>query len=652
MKLLVKSFKYDEYEVLRDIDMRFNKGKISLLLGPSGCGKSTLLNIISDKKEYSISYATQDIRLLEKFKVIDNVVLGLKEVDYDKLKRNAEILKISDLLDKKSSLLSGGERQRVTILRALMNNSEYILLDEPTSNLDQNNGHNLLVILQALVKQNNIGVIITSHEGYVKQYCDVIYEYNNYNFTLIEGDIQNTKDIKRNSSSLEKISSIKNKYYFKYFFNNFVFRICLLVIMIISTLLILGMNTYFQNDYDLYYDSLDDNTIVIEQQHATSSCEDDECSTAYDFSDITFSEEEISDLSSIEGVSSVSTAGLSTSMNIDSEGNKVAPELVPAEFFDDPQMDYLVDIRKEIINRSQNYDEYKVEDAVSYHFVGVTQDINTINGYGYASEYYHLNNMLYGTNVLNNSDEIIIPYSLALYISYVSGYGFEEIIGQYIPIEVQNYNTGEIHTKEYKVVGIYDEAHTKNNNELGNIYIQGTPDLSSDYLYSQLSATFGSNEKFSSLYPDLGSFKVANDSGITTVVLTIDENYDEIYNQVTKEYSDANIITKEQFQEEYFKEYKLRSTIFSIVTLCITLITYIFLSKIIFSLFIKKKVNDIRVFSIIGYNNKEISHLYKSMLLYDLLICLIIGLVIIQSVMVIILFLLSLLVLKTTKLSV
>lgn len=650
MNIKVESFKYDDYEVLKNINMNFNQGKITLLLGQSGCGKSTLLNIISDKQEYSISYATQDIRLIEKFSVLDNVTLGLENIDQKKLQSNAEILGVIDLLDKKSSLLSGGERQRVTILRALMNEASYILLDEPTSNLDQHNGKNLLLMLEELVRLNNVGVIITSHESYVKDFCDVIYEYDNCNFIITKGELEAHFEEVNRHNKLLAIEKIRFKYYMKYFLNNLVFKICLLIVMLVSSFLLLGINSYFQNDYDLYYDSLDSNTIVIEKQYAMTTCEEEKCTTSYDFSDITFSEEELQYLSNLEGVSTVSVSGKNSSLNMDSEGNKISTGLVPEEFFSDPRLDYLVEIRKEIIRKTKDYREFTTDSSVNYRFVTVNEDVNTINGYGYSSDYYHLNNIMYGTNELNESNDIIIPYSLALYISDVSGVDIDDIIGETILIPVQNFETGEKSTKEYNVVGIYDETNTKSTGELGNVYIKGTPDLSSEYLYQQLVSSFGSNKNFTSLYPDLNTFKELNDTGITTVVLTIDENYETIYNEIITTYTNANIITKEQFKEEYFVEYKLRATIFSIITFMITIMLFVFLCLIITRLFINKKSNDIRVFSIIGYSSKSIKKLYKVMLMYDLFLCFICSILLVHSPIIILLFVIALVTLNFMKL--
>lgn len=148
--------------VLKNITHTIKSGEFTVLLGPSGCGKSTLLNIIAGledveggavyidgkdvtdlpPKERDIAMVFQSYALYPTKSVRGNMEFGLKmagvkkEVREAKVKEVAELLQITELLDRKPSQLSGGQRQRVAIGRALVRDAKVFLFDEPLSNLD------------------------------------------------------------------------------------------------------------------------------------------------------------------------------------------------------------------------------------------------------------------------------------------------------------------------------------------------------------------------------------------------------------------------------------------------------------------------------------------------------------------------------------
>lgn len=149
-------------EVLKDIDMEIGTGDFLVLVGPSGCGKSTLLNIIAglenqtsgkvviagrdvsnlQPKERDIAMVFQSYALYPSMTVERNIGFSLEMAGVDKAKRMerirevAELLKITDLLNRRPSQLSGGQRQRVAMGRALVREPQVFLFDEPLSNLD------------------------------------------------------------------------------------------------------------------------------------------------------------------------------------------------------------------------------------------------------------------------------------------------------------------------------------------------------------------------------------------------------------------------------------------------------------------------------------------------------------------------------------
>ena len=184
------SMKYDNKEVLKNIDFELNEGELICVLGPSGCGKTTLLNIIGGfipdyegdivlsnnnisnvpPETRSISTVFQSYGLFSHKNVIENVSYGLK---FLKLSKNEILEKSEDVLkkvglegyDKKRiSELSGGEQQRVAIARSLVLNPKVLLLDEPFSNLDVHLRGVMRDEVKRIQKQFGITMVVVTHD--------------------------------------------------------------------------------------------------------------------------------------------------------------------------------------------------------------------------------------------------------------------------------------------------------------------------------------------------------------------------------------------------------------------------------------------------------------------------------------------------------
>jgi ABC-type transport system involved in cytochrome bd biosynthesis fused ATPase/permease subunit len=189
---------------LNNVSAEFEKNKIYLIKGESGAGKSSFLNILMgliDKNEgiiqinkkktniyentnwfNKISYVTQKINLLNK-----NIKINISlEEDENKIniKKIYDTLKLVNLYDEfvdrmdenfieDSANISGGQLQRIGISRALYRESEIIILDEPTSNLDQGNELKIFNLLNSIKKDKII--IIVSHKDLDPKFYDIIY---------------------------------------------------------------------------------------------------------------------------------------------------------------------------------------------------------------------------------------------------------------------------------------------------------------------------------------------------------------------------------------------------------------------------------------------------------------------------------------------
>ncbi|MCI5074533.1 ABC transporter ATP-binding protein [Oricola sp.] len=160
LKSIHKSF--GSVKVLKDVNLSLEKGEFVVFVGPSGCGKSTLLRLIAGLEDITsgdlhidgervngvlparrgISMVFQSYALYPHMSVYENMAFGLEQAKLDKeaadrrIREAAEMLQISEYLDRKPKQLSGGQRQRVAIGRAITRKPKVFLFDEPLSNLD------------------------------------------------------------------------------------------------------------------------------------------------------------------------------------------------------------------------------------------------------------------------------------------------------------------------------------------------------------------------------------------------------------------------------------------------------------------------------------------------------------------------------------
>jgi len=182
--------KFGNLEVLKNINLKINKGEIISIIGPSGSGKSTLLRILAnlefvDSGEIinngSIGMVFQNYNLFSNLSVIDNVKIGL--IDYKKLCDNSAEKKATEMLcqvglgakqNNFPSQLSGGEKQRVSIARALAMESDIILFDEPTAALDPELTEEVLLTIKNLVKKDLTLLVVTHEIEFAKAISDRI----------------------------------------------------------------------------------------------------------------------------------------------------------------------------------------------------------------------------------------------------------------------------------------------------------------------------------------------------------------------------------------------------------------------------------------------------------------------------------------------
>ena len=186
---------YGALQVLKGVDLTINKGEIVSIVGSSGAGKSTLLHILGtldtpDKGEVllhgnridklagnalarfrnkNIGFIFQFHHLLPEFTALENVcipgwIAGTKKTETEKkAAKLLETLGLKDRLQNKPNQLSGGEQQRVAVARALINDPQIVMADEPTGNLDSDNGKDLYKLFIELRDNFEQTFLIVTH---------------------------------------------------------------------------------------------------------------------------------------------------------------------------------------------------------------------------------------------------------------------------------------------------------------------------------------------------------------------------------------------------------------------------------------------------------------------------------------------------------
>lgn len=208
-----------EFYALKDVNLSIHKNDFAVILGPSGSGKSTLLHIMglldtpTSGKVYfngkevskysneklanirfnSIGFVFQQFNLVRSLNAVQNVMLPMMFYDvpynvrYEKAVNLLTRLGLSDKLNNLPSELSGGQQQRVSVARALVNDPEIILADEPTGNLDSKSGEEVYRILEEIHEKSKTVVIITHDVNVSKRkYVNKVIHIRDGRITKIE----------------------------------------------------------------------------------------------------------------------------------------------------------------------------------------------------------------------------------------------------------------------------------------------------------------------------------------------------------------------------------------------------------------------------------------------------------------------------------
>ncbi|MGM9970681.1 MAG: ABC transporter ATP-binding protein [Anaeroplasma sp.] len=211
---VTKDYGSDENVVhaLNDVNLIIEDGKLTSIVGKSGSGKTTLMNLIgtldfptsgkiyfddvdvfsysknelADIRNKNIGFIFQGFYLESKFSVLENICMPLTIRGVSKKERETKAIELidklglSDKINKKVSQLSGGQKQRVCIARALISDPKIILADEPTGNLDSQNGKEVIDILRKLANDGRTVILVTHNLEDAKLADNMIYINDGY----------------------------------------------------------------------------------------------------------------------------------------------------------------------------------------------------------------------------------------------------------------------------------------------------------------------------------------------------------------------------------------------------------------------------------------------------------------------------------------
>lgn len=244
LKIRKLSKKYQESVILSNLDLTVTAGEWVMIIGESGSGKSTLFKAIEDEIIYQgeilnqshfMSISKQENDLFEECTVLENCLLyGAKNIDEKMLYKLINAFGLSDCLDQNCKTLSGGQKQRVSILRALLQMPDLLLLDEPTSQIDDESTHQIMQVLQEYTKFGTI--IMITHDLSLCDYATKLVSLQHGKLTVLKNQPVSLLNENKNSKHhFRMFQLLKSDYFYhmKHYLNmTLMIALCMILFFI------------------------------------------------------------------------------------------------------------------------------------------------------------------------------------------------------------------------------------------------------------------------------------------------------------------------------------------------------------------------------------------------------------------------------------
>lgn len=369
LKNINKSYKLngnEKFNALIDVNLSFNKGELVSVIGESGSGKSTLMNLIGgldsdylgelfvnendigkfkrkelDKyRKNKVGFVFQSFNLISHLSVLDNITIALTLSNIrkkDRIKRAKEMLTefgLKDHINKKPNQLSGGQKQRVAIVRALINNPEIIIADEPTGSLDSKTSMQVLEIMKEIAQRGKLVIMVTHSEkvascssrvikiadGKIVDDKQVFKLERNINEVAIDKEKSNVDKKRQNLSIISSIKLALVNMKEKLIRNIFISIGASIGIMSIILMLSLGngVKAYFNKTMSSYVNPQVIEVNMVSDEDETVDLEITTIEKPKINTQKSFKEEDIKNLSQIENISSVEKGFTTISMGVNS----------------------------------------------------------------------------------------------------------------------------------------------------------------------------------------------------------------------------------------------------------------------------------------------------------------------------------------------
>ncbi len=618
-------------KVLDNVTIDFTNQTINLLIGRSGTGKTTLLNllfgldqdyigkILIDEQDISkfnnqelsemrlnkVQYVFQDFKLHNNLTVYETLYYSLANVEnVDRVEYLLESFELSILIKNKVSELSGGQKQRLAFARAIINKPEIILMDEPTSNLDDETTE---IVLTQIKKLKELGhtVVISSHDKRLNNSVDNIYEIKGKQINKITENI-NDKLVELKQEQLKKKRKLF-KYTLAKLKMNKSFLISINVVMvaiIIFIMLLVACIVFYKNNaQDIFYRGISDQTILLNIDNSYQEPYEGYVSgNPVSSKKLGFGPEDIEKIEKIDHVEQATLFDKSLSSG--------------------PMGDLIYTIDKDMISQEiQKQKSYpSAPEVITFSFEG-------LKGPKEIQEYYQPEGLkvVAGEFPENDSNQILIPDILALQEFPEKEY--EQIIGETIMLPLLQYEDNKVMDNNFIVSGIYETGYK---NYISPEYLLYSASKSpTEPTVQELELAFKeqsdryynsdqlSQEYYESAFVDQNSFNQSIGWKQEDILIVVDDkkNIDEVEQEINILYPNYKLITQNGLEDDYSNAYLVIRISIIIGFIFIGFILYI-LTYFLNRSYMHIKQKELAIDYSLGYSSNEI----KKTILYEYLI--------------------------------